>query len=112
MVGIKSFINEFAAYDAMRAMGGTISERSRVIATYALCGFSNPASIGIQVQINIVNYRSIVGWPVRPYCVFQHLVTLVGAKRLEVRIPTTEKIFPSKRVIEHSKRNDKMFELV
>ena len=49
LVGIKSFINEFAAYDAMRTMGDSISERSKVIATYALCGFSNPASIGIQV---------------------------------------------------------------
>ena len=50
LVGIKSFVNEFAAYDAMRKMGDTISVRSKVIATYALCGFSNPASIGIQVK--------------------------------------------------------------
>ncbi len=53
LVGIKSFINEFAAYDALRSMGDSISERSRVIATYALCGFSNPASIGIQVVFKL-----------------------------------------------------------
>jgi len=27
-----------------------ISERSKIIATYALCGFSNPASVGIQIS--------------------------------------------------------------
>lgn len=49
LLGVKSFINEFVAYLELRDMSGELTERSKVIATYALCGFSNPASIGIQI---------------------------------------------------------------
>lgn len=49
LVGIKSFVNEFAAYDQLNKVEHLISARSKVIATYALCGFSNPASVGIQI---------------------------------------------------------------
>ena len=54
LIGLKSFVNEFVAYSALREMRaeGVVdppSERSVTIATYALCGFSNPASIGIQI---------------------------------------------------------------
>ena len=47
LIGLKTFVNEFAAYDQMRRM--TLQPRSKIIATYALCGFSNPASIGMQI---------------------------------------------------------------
>ncbi|XP_028414649.1 solute carrier family 28 member 3-like isoform X2 [Dendronephthya gigantea] len=58
LLGIKTFANEFIAYsdlsvyieNAKKNNGGrTISERSQIIATYALCGFSNFASIGVQI---------------------------------------------------------------
>lgn len=49
LIGLKTFVNEFAAYDRLKQMDNILQPRSKVIATYALCGFSNPASIGIQI---------------------------------------------------------------
>jgi len=51
LMGIKMVANEFVAYIDLGAIGdaGAISERSRIIATYALCGFANFGSIGIQI---------------------------------------------------------------
>jgi len=49
LLGVKSVVNEFVAYSELRTIRDSISERSATIATYALCGFSNPASIGIQI---------------------------------------------------------------
>jgi CNT family concentrative nucleoside transporter len=52
-LGVKMVATEFVAYQQlgtlMKATPGAISERTFVILTYALCGFSNLASIGIQV---------------------------------------------------------------
>ncbi|KAI8809726.1 Na+ dependent nucleoside transporter-like protein, partial [Cladochytrium replicatum] len=51
VVSQKTILNEFVAYlslsDLIKAK--TISYRAEIIATYALCGFSNIASIGIQI---------------------------------------------------------------
>ncbi len=47
LIGTKISLNEFFAYRDLVAMG--ISERATMIATYALCGFSNFSSIGIQI---------------------------------------------------------------
>jgi CNT family concentrative nucleoside transporter len=53
LLGIKTVLNELIAYSDMKdrfAVDPTfISPRSALIATYALCGFANFASIGIQV---------------------------------------------------------------
>lgn len=52
LLGEKTVLNEFVAYFSManlRATGALTDERTRVILTYALCGFSNIASIGIQI---------------------------------------------------------------
>jgi len=52
LIGTKLFLNEFVAYADLSEMIGkhrAISIRGELIATYALCGFSNFASIGIQV---------------------------------------------------------------
>lgn len=49
LIGLKTIINEFKAYQALAELGDQISERARVIATFALCGFANPGSIGIQL---------------------------------------------------------------
>ena len=45
----KLVLNEFVAYLDLKAQIGNISERSVVLSTYALCGFSNFSSIAIQV---------------------------------------------------------------
>ncbi len=47
LLGTKVAINEFVGYLDLVALKGQISERSFVIATYALCGFANFGSIGI-----------------------------------------------------------------
>ncbi len=52
LLGTKTAVNEFVAYDQLAGMlqQGTITHgKSVVIATYALCGFANFSSIGIQI---------------------------------------------------------------
>lgn len=51
LLGQKTAINEFVAYANLGEMKSSslISEKSILIATYALCGFSNFSSIAIQV---------------------------------------------------------------
>jgi CNT family concentrative nucleoside transporter len=51
LLGQKTVINEFVAYLNLADMkaAGTLSAKSIVIATYALCGFSNFSSIAIQL---------------------------------------------------------------
>ncbi len=51
LLGTKMALNEFVAFlDLARATGdGTLSPRSVVIGTYALCGFANFSSIAIQI---------------------------------------------------------------
>ena len=51
LIGLKIVANEFVAYErlAFSPLGQAISARSYYIASYALCGFSNLGSIGIQL---------------------------------------------------------------
>ncbi len=51
MLGEKMVLNEFIAYASLgqAVADGTLSERSIMIMTYALCGFANFSSIGIQL---------------------------------------------------------------
>ncbi len=51
LLGIKTVVNEFVGYARLQEMvgEGLLSERARVISTYALCGFSNFSSIAIQI---------------------------------------------------------------
>jgi len=51
LLGIKTVVNEFVGYLQLEQMqeAGLLSERSQIIATYALCGFSNFSSIAIQI---------------------------------------------------------------
>jgi CNT family concentrative nucleoside transporter len=52
LLGMKTMINEFVAYAELgnlRMAGVNLHPKSTLIATYALCGFSNFASIGIQI---------------------------------------------------------------
>ncbi|KAE9551262.1 hypothetical protein FO519_005519 [Halicephalobus sp. NKZ332] len=53
LMGTKTVLNEFIAYQKLGDMErqGLLSPRARMIATYALCGFSNFSSIGIQLGI-------------------------------------------------------------
>ncbi|CAN5374276.1 NupC/NupG family nucleoside CNT transporter [soil metagenome] len=52
LIGEKTAVNEFVAYLHLAELlqsGSTLSARSVVIATYALCGFANFSSIAIQI---------------------------------------------------------------
>lgn len=49
LLGKKLVLNEFVAYLDLKENVTTISERSFILSTYALCGFSNFSSIAIQV---------------------------------------------------------------
>lgn len=50
LMGTKTVLNELLAYIEMSRLGAeALSERSRVIMTYALCGFANFGSLGIMI---------------------------------------------------------------
>jgi concentrative nucleoside transporter, CNT family len=50
LLGTKTVLNELLAYRQLSHLGeGELGERSRLIATYALCGFANLGSVGILV---------------------------------------------------------------
>jgi len=49
LLGTRLVANEFLAYSALGPMKATLDPRSFVIATFALCGFANFGSIGIQI---------------------------------------------------------------
>jgi CNT family concentrative nucleoside transporter len=49
-MGMKTILNEFVAYLHMKDLPPeALSERSRLIMLYALCGFANFGSLGIMV---------------------------------------------------------------
>ena len=57
LLGVKLVLTEFTAFIRMGAIPtGAIDERTRVIMTYALCGFANIASVGI----NVAGYSVLV----------------------------------------------------
>ncbi len=51
LLGTKTVLNEFLAYAALQGQveAGVIEGRALTIATYALCGFANPGSLGIVI---------------------------------------------------------------
>jgi concentrative nucleoside transporter, CNT family len=49
LIGNKTVINEFFAYARMSTIQAGMSEKARLIASFALCGFANFSSIGIQI---------------------------------------------------------------
>jgi CNT family concentrative nucleoside transporter len=57
LLGVKLMLTEFTAFIDMAKLGpGVLSDRSRIIMTYALCGFANIASVGI----NVAGYSILV----------------------------------------------------
>jgi CNT family concentrative nucleoside transporter len=49
LLGLRMVTNEFVAFSQLGPMKGSIDPRSFIIATFALCGFANLSSIGIQI---------------------------------------------------------------
>lgn len=73
LMGTKTILNEFLAYiDMSRLAKGTLSPKSQLIMTYAMCGFANPGSLGIMIggmgtmvpekrdEIVSIGFRSVV----------------------------------------------------
>ena len=51
LLGIKTTLNEFVAYPALAGIeSGALSERSKLITFYSLCGFANLSSVGILIS--------------------------------------------------------------
>ncbi|XP_076242003.1 concentrative nucleoside transporter 2 isoform X2 [Calliopsis andreniformis] len=53
LIGLKTVVNEFVAYQKLGELKsqGRIWGRSEAIATFAICGFGNPSSIGITLSV-------------------------------------------------------------
>ncbi len=49
LLGTRMVLNEFIAFAQLGPMKASLDPRSFTIATFALCGFANFASIGIQI---------------------------------------------------------------
>ena len=49
LLGTKTVLNEVVAFIDLAALKGTLSYHTNLIMTYALCGFANLSSIGIQI---------------------------------------------------------------
>jgi CNT family concentrative nucleoside transporter len=73
LMGSKTILNEFIAYmDLSHLPDNALSYKSRIIMTYALCGFANPGSLGIMIggmgtmagerkqEIVALGFRSII----------------------------------------------------
>jgi CNT family concentrative nucleoside transporter len=57
MLGLKLVLTEFRGFAYLaHPPGGPLSERTRLIMTYALCGFANIASAGI----NVAGYNVLI----------------------------------------------------
>jgi CNT family concentrative nucleoside transporter len=53
LIGVKVIANEFVAFDMLTTDPAYefLSDRSKIIATYAVCGFGNISSVGIQIGV-------------------------------------------------------------
>ncbi len=73
LMGTKTILNELLAYlDLSQLEPDTLSSRSKLIITYAMCGFANPGSLGIMIggigtmapsrrnEIVALGFRSII----------------------------------------------------
>ncbi|TRY80041.1 hypothetical protein TCAL_07561 [Tigriopus californicus] len=100
LIGLKTFATEFAAFSKLKTMVH-LHPRSKIIATYALCGFSNLASVGISIaalsamaptrrgDITSVAFRALVSGSLACFMTACPCQTLSNKPRTEL-IPETE----------------------
>lgn len=51
LLGVKTALNEFIAYPALANLeAGVLSDKSKLITFYGLCGFANLSSVGILIS--------------------------------------------------------------
>ena len=75
----KLILNEFVAYMELSKLTETLNERSVIILSYALCGFANFSSIGIQVggigalapsrapELSKMGFKAVLGGTIAAY---------------------------------------------
>jgi CNT family concentrative nucleoside transporter len=51
LLGVKTVLNEIVAFIELSEISSQLSEKTRIIMTYGLCGFANLASIGIVIEM-------------------------------------------------------------
>ena len=91
LMGTKTILNEFLAYLQMAQLEqGTLSPRSLLIMTYAMCGFANPGSLGIMIggmgtmapsrreEIVTLGLRSVIAGTLAT-CMTGAVVGIIGA---------------------------------
>jgi hypothetical protein len=66
LLGMKTILNEFIAYQQLggEIAMGQLTERSRIIASYALCGFANFGSLAILLGGIAFWSTFLVGWAI------------------------------------------------
>lgn len=90
LMGTKTVLNEFLAYlDLSKLPPDALGDRSKLIMTYAMCGFANPGSLGIMIgglgtmaperrdEIVALGFRSIVAGTLAT-CMTGTVVGLIG----------------------------------
>jgi len=90
LMGTKTILNEFLAYlDLSKLPPDALGDRSKLIITYAMCGFANPGSLGIMIgglgtmaperrdEIVALGFRSIVAGTLAT-CMTGAVVGLIG----------------------------------
>jgi len=90
LMGTKTILNEFLAYlDLSKLPPDALADRSKLIMTYAMCGFANPGSLGIMIgglgtmaperrdEIVALGFRSIVAGTMAT-CMTGAVVGLIG----------------------------------
>ncbi len=90
LMGTKTILNELLAYlELSRLEPGTLSPRSMLIMTYAMCGFANPGSLGIMIggmgtmaptrrdEIVALGFRSIIAGTLAT-CMTGAVVGIIG----------------------------------
>ena len=92
LMGTKTILNELIAYLEMsRLAEGSLSPRSMLIMTYAMCGFANPGSLGIMIggmgtmaperrdEIVALGFRSIIAGTLAT-CMTGAVVGIIGGQ--------------------------------
>ena len=90
LMGTKTILNELLAYlDLSHLPAGALGDRSKLIMTYAMCGFANPGSLGIMIgglgtmaperrdDIVALGFRSIIAGTLAT-CMTGAVVGLIG----------------------------------
>ena len=90
LMGTKTILNEFLAYLDMSRLGpDALSPKSKLIMTYAMCGFANPGSLGIMIggmgtmaptrrnEIVALGFRSVIAGTLAT-CMTGAVVGIIG----------------------------------